>query len=286
MQTSDSSNKGKRIYLPFGTQNRGHSPWPEMVREIMDSWELTWRFFQRDFAVNYRQSILGYFWAVIPPLASAGTFVWLNHTKVLSMQVTDLPYPVFVLLNMAVWEVFASGLLAITQSLVNAGNLITKISFPRETLVLAAFGRSIFEFWLRLLLVLVAFLVTGTSPHWSILLVPVCLVPLCLFTLGVGFVCALLNGIVRDTGRGMVFVLTVWMFLTPVVYPIPRGGLPLIAYVVNPVTGFVVAAQDIASKGYLSQPVGFLLSCTIGIVVFLTGWRVFHLLERRIAERV
>jgi lipopolysaccharide transport system permease protein len=187
---------------------------------------------------------------------------------------------------MTVWQLFASGLGGATQSLVNAGALITKINFPRETLVLAAFGQSVFEFVIRAVLVVAAFALYRVTPHWTIILVPFCLIPLCLFTLGLGFFAALVNGVMRDAGQLVTFLLTFWMFLTPVVYPAPTRGAKMWMNVVNPVSPFVIATQDLASRGHLTQPFGFIIGSVVSVVIFLLGWRVFHLTETRIAERV
>src|SRR5262249_8984844 len=160
--------------------------------------ELTWRLYLRDFSARYRQSLLGYIWALIPALVTTATFTWLNRANVLPIKGTHLPYPVFVLLGMTTWQLFANGLTGATQSLVNAGTLITKINFPRETLVLAAFGQSIFEFVVRAVLIAAAFLLYRVTPAWTVILIPLALIPLCLFTLALGFVFSLLNGVLRD----------------------------------------------------------------------------------------
>jgi lipopolysaccharide transport system permease protein len=257
-----------------------------MVRELYDSRELTWRLFQRDFSARYRQSILGYVWAVVPILVAVATFSWLNRANVLPIAETALPYPVFVLLGMTVWQLFAAGVAGATQSLVNAGSLITKINFPRETLVLAAFGQSLFEFGIRAVLVVMAFAVYGVSPAWPVVLIPFAIIPLCLFTVGLGYLLALANGVMRDTGQTSTLVLTFWMFLTPVVYPAPAAGLPTLLSVLNPVSPFVIAAQDLATLGYLSHPHSYGIGTVLSVIVFLLGWRVFHLTEPRIAERV
>src|SRR5579883_2599897 len=145
------------VYTPHGHLGMGLSAWYEMLKELIDSRELTWRLFLRDFSARYRQSMLGYLWAVVPSLVTAATFSYLNRSKVLPIAGTHLPYPVFVLLGMTVWQLFATGLTSATQSLVNAGSLITKINFPRETLVLAAFGQSLFQFLIGIVLVGIAF---------------------------------------------------------------------------------------------------------------------------------
>ncbi|MBI4514580.1 MAG: ABC transporter permease [Deltaproteobacteria bacterium] len=264
----------------------GLSAWAEMGRELWASRELTWRLFQRDFSARYRQSVLGYLWAVVPVLVAVATFTWLNRAKVLPIAGTVLPYPVFLLLGLTVWQLFASGLTSATQSLVNAGSLIAKINFPRETLVLAATGQALVEFLIRAALVALAFALYRTWPPWTIVLVPFAVIPLCLFTIGLGYVCALGNGILRDTGQTITLVLTFWMFLTPVVYPPPSGAGATLVNVLNPISPFVIAAQDLATHGYLTQPGGYASACAAALVVFLLGWRVFHLTEPRIAERV
>lgn len=274
------------VYTPDSHLGLGLAAWAEMVRELMDSRELTWRLFLRDFSARYRQSFLGYLWAFVPALVTTVTFTMLNRSGVLPIPGTELPYPVFVLLGMTVWQLFAAGLTGATQSLVSAGSLITKIHFPRETLVLAAFGQSVLDFLLRVVLVAAAFLIYRVAPAWTVVLLPLAMVPLCLFTLGLGYLLALLNGVMRDAGQFVTFVLTFWMFLTPVVYPAPRGGAHAWLSLLNPVAPFVTAAQDLASRGYLTQPWEFAFACVVSAGVFLIGWRIFHLTEPRIAERV
>ncbi len=273
-------------YSAHGHLGLGLAAWRDMIAELISSRELTWRLFLRDFSTRYRQSFLGYVWAVFPALITTATFAWLNRSHVLAIKGTDLPYPVFVLLGMTIWQLFASGLTGCTQSLVGAGALITKINFPRETLVLAAYGQSLFEFLIRAALVAIAFAVYRTAPAWTVLLIPLAMVPLCLFTLGLGFLFSLVNGVIRDAGQVVTFVLTFWMFLTPVVYPAPTHGAKSLINVLNPVSPFVIAAQDLTSKGHLTQPGGYAIGCAISLALFLVAWRVFHLTEKRIAERV
>ncbi|MCW3054917.1 MAG: putative type transporter superfamily [Chthonomonadales bacterium] len=280
----ENSHESMVVYTAFS--RHGFATWIEMVRELYLSRELTWRLFLRDFAARYRQSFLGYIWAIVPSLVMVATFSWLNRTRVLPIGATILPYPVFVLLGMTVWQLFAGGLTSTTQSLVSAGSIITKINFPRETLVLAAFGQSLFEFLLRLALLAGAFALYRVVPAWTILFLPLILIPLCLLTLGLGFICALINGVFRDAGQMVTFVLTFWMFLTPVVYPAPPGDALTLMHRINPVSPFLIAAQDLATRGALSQPGNFAIGCVISLLVFLVGWRLFHVSEPRIAERI
>ena len=272
------------LYTPHGHLGMGAAAWREMVAELIDSRELTWRFFMRDISARYRQSVFGYLWAILPALLTTATFTWLNRTNVLPVKGTDLPYPVFVLLGMSVWQLFATGLTNATQSLVNAGSLISKIGFPRETLVIAAFGQSVFDFLVRIVLLVGAFALYRVLPAPTVALIPFMLLPLCLLTLGLGFLFALINGVLRDMGQMVTFALMFGMFLTPVVYPSQNLKSGLLA--LNPISPFVVAAQDLTTRGHLTQPGAYLGASLFSAVVFLVAWRIFHLTEPRIAERI
>ena len=278
----------KRVteYTPSGHIGMGFGAWREMVQELWESRELTWRLFLRDFSARYRQSLLGYVWAFLPPLIMVATFTWLNRNNILPVGETKLPYPVYVLLGTTVWQLFASGLTGATQSLVGASALITKINFPREVLVLSAFMQSLLEFFVRCFLLVAAFAFYRIVPSPAILLLPLAILPLCLLTLGLGYIFALINGVLRDAGQIITFLLTFWMFLTPVVYPAATTGAKSVLNVANPVSPFVIAAQDLAAHGALSQPQNYLIGCGVSLVVFLLGWRLFHLTETRIVERV
>lgn len=277
------------VYTPDSHIGMGLGVWAQMAKELVDSRELTWRLFLRDFSARYRQSFLGYLWAVVPSIVTAATFTVLKGANVLPIQGTSLPYPVFVLLGMTVWQLFSVGLTNATQSLVNAGAMITKINFPRETLVLSAVGQSVLQFLIGCVLVAVSFALYHTVPAWTVLLIPLAMVPLVLFTIGVGYIFALVNGVLRDAGQMVAFVLMFGMFLTPVVYPAPAHSHKMIInllVMLNPISPFVNAAQDLTSRGHLAQPGSYAVGCVVSVVVFLLSWRFFHLTETRIAERV
>ena len=258
----------------------------EMTRELIHSRELTWRFFMRDLSARYRQSIFGYIWAVVPSIVTVIVFTYLNKTRILPIGDTDIPYPVYVLIGMTVWQLFSTGLTLSAQSLVQAGSFITKINFSRETLVLAVFGQSVFNFLIRLVLVVVVFIWFRVVPTWTVILFPFMLIPLALMTIGFGFLLAMANGVFRDIGNAISLVMTIMMFLTPIVYPPPTQWPNVLINYLNPVSPFIIAARDLATKGTLSQPEGLLLGSIVGFLVFLAGWRIFHLAMPRVAERI
>lgn len=276
----------ERSYTPHSYAGWGWRVWRDMVEELIASRELIWRLLVRDFAARYRQSVLGAMWAVISPLIAVGTFVFLNSSGLLNVGDTGIPYTVYALLGLTVWHVFAGGVTATSNSVVSGGALVLKINFPKETLVLAALGQMLFELLVRLLLLLVLLLVFSVTPKWTIVFLPLVLIPLLLFTVGLGFLLALANAVIRDVGQAVAFVTTFLMFLTPVIYPAPQGSLFAAVSRYNPLAALVTGAKDMVILGHFSDPFGFAWTSALAAVLLLFGWRVFHLAEPRMVERV
>ncbi|MBE0535410.1 MAG: ABC transporter permease [Phycisphaerae bacterium] len=274
------------VYTPGSHIEPGLQHWRKMAVELFGARELIWRFFLREFSARYRQSFFGYLWAVMPAIVMAATFTYLNRTGTLAIAKTDLPYPVYVLLGMTVWELFASGLTRSAQCLVNARMIITQINFSRETLVVAAFCEAMLDFLIRTVVIAAAFVWFDVVPAWTVVLVPLMLVPLAMITIGLGFILALANAVFRDIGNSLTMFLTFAMFLTPVVYPPPAQGTRVLINYLNPISPFVIATRDLATTGRLSQPGTLIGASLFGILILFTCWRVFHLAMSRIAERV
>ncbi len=289
MKKSQITNKGHEkivVYTPDAHLGFGWGVWKEMFLELIGSRGLIWRLFLRDLSSRYRQSVFGYIWAVLPAIVATITFTYLKSSGTLPIDETGIPYPAYVLIGMTVWQLFATGLTKTTQSLVQASAIITKINFAREALVLAAFGESIFDFLIRIVLVVGIFAWFGIVPAWTVIFVPFVLIPLILITVGFGFILSLANGVFRDIGNSLTLFLTFAMFLTPVIYPPPTQWPKVLINYLNPVSPFIIATRDLTTKGTLTQPNGLLWISLAGLLIFLISWRIFHLAMSRIAERV
>jgi len=278
---------GITIYEPNHILKKGALVWPEMVRELIDARGLLWRLVMRDISVRYRQSFLGILWAFLTPLALMFAFLFIQSLKILPISGTAMPYAAFLFLGQMVWLFFSHGVSSSTNALVDAGALLNKINFPREVLVLSSVGLAIFEFALRIPLLLLVFLSVGFVPKPAILLVPFILLPLMLLVLGVGFCLSLFNALFRDVGAIVGIVLTLGMFAAPIVYPSPtRWPFSFLVNHVNPISAFVTAARDLAFLGRLGDPQGYAMASLGSFLIFLVSWRFFHLVEPRIAEKV
>lgn len=276
----------ERIYTANLAAGWGPDVWREMMGEALRSRELVWRLFMRDFSARYRQSVLGVLWALLLPLMAAGTFIFLNRSGLLNVGEISVPYPVYVFLGLAIWQAFASGLTYCSNAIVSGGSMVVKINFPKETLVVAAMGQVIFELLVRVGLVAMVMVLYQVAPKWTVVFFPLTLLPLLMFSLGLGFFLSLVNVLLRDVANTVTLATTFLMFLTPVIYPAPRAGLFGAVMAVNPLTGMLTASRDVVFTGYLTDPLGFVWTSVLAVAFFLFAWRVFHLVEPRMAERV
>jgi lipopolysaccharide transport system permease protein len=276
-----------RRYEPNCIKNMGIHAWLDMVCELVEYRELIWRLMIRDISARYRQSVLGIFWSFLTPLFMTIVFLVVKNNNILPIGETVLPYAAYLFFGQMIWLLFSQGLTAAANSLIASGALLTKINFPKEVLVVSALGQTIFEFILRIPLLIVIFLWVGFVPRPAIVLVPVIILPLLFLILGLGLILALVNAVIRDIGSMLIIVLSVGMFASPVIYP-PPTTWPLTFWInyINPVSGFLLAAQDLVAKGYISDPLGYCSAVLFSIVILLVGWRIFHLVEPKIAERV
>src|SRR4030042_4759442 len=267
-------------YEPDNSLKKGYlSIFMEIFNELKENRWLTYQLFKRDVLAVYKQSFIGSFWALILPLISVGAFIILNRSGILSIGDIKAPYPIYALLGMAFWQLFSTGLIASSNSLVAAGTMITKINFSKKSLVIASLGRSIVSFLIQFVLVALLFAYYGIVPSIAVLLIPVVIIPILLLTLGLGFILSLVNGVVRDVGNVLGVLLTFLMFLTPVLYAKPTIGILSQATNYNPLYYLVSAPRDLVLEGTIPELSGFFVMSIISIIIFIVCLFIFHLTE-------
>jgi lipopolysaccharide transport system permease protein len=276
-----------KIYEPNYIMKAGVRVWHDMFSEIIEFRGLIWRLIIRDLSARYKQSIFGILWAFIAPLTTMLIFVWIKSKNILPIRETAMPYAAFVFIGQMVWLLFSQGILLSANSLVAAGNMLTKINFPREILVFSAVGQTIFDFFIRAVLLCGVFASVGFLPKLSILFTPFILLPLLLLVIGIGFFLSIFNALTRDTNNALGIILNMGMFLTPVIYPPPTTWpLSFLINTVNPISSIITAIRDLTISGHILDPANYIISVILSILIFSIGWRFFHLTEPKIAEKV
>ncbi|MFH1878691.1 MAG: ABC transporter permease [Candidatus Omnitrophota bacterium] len=273
-------------YEPNRYLKMGIKIWPCMIKDLARARELLWRFFIRDWSAKYRQSVLGYLWAVIMPFIAIGTFVFLNRAGILNIAATGVPYPLFALTGLTVWQLFSTGITSGCNSIVAAGSMVSKINFPLEVLVFSSVAQAIFEFFIKCFMIIIAFFVFRYIPPWTVIFFPLAVLPVLILTLGCSFILSLVNGILRDTANAVSLVTMFLMFLCPVLYPAPVSGNKALFFRLNPISPLIAAPRDLIVYGYIKEPVDFFISTIISVLFFLISWRIFYLVKSKIPERV
>jgi lipopolysaccharide transport system permease protein len=214
----------KVIYTPEGTLVTGEDGFlnrlSSHLAKLARTRELTWCLFMRDFSGRYRQSILGIAWALILPLATVGVFLLMNRSGLVTLADVGVPYPIYALTGLTYWSLFATGVSACASCLIDASGMLAKINFTRSTLVFSAAAQGGVEFLIRALLTGAVFAVYGVAPDGlGLALALACTIPLCLFTLGIGFILAIVGSLFRDVIKALGTSLAGLLILTPVLYP-------------------------------------------------------------------
>jgi len=272
------------VYFPNKQLKLGIKIWCEMFRDLFNARELVWRLFVRDWLARYKQSVLGVLWAVVMPFIAIGTFMYLNKAGVLNIASTGVPYPIYALIGLTVWQLFATGINSGCMSLVSSGNIISKINFPLEALVFSSVAQAIFEFMVKCCLIIAFFFAFHYRPTWGIVLFPVAVVPMLFFTMGLSLLLSLVNGVVRDTANVVTILSTFLMFLTPVLYPISSERF--LIFKLNILTPLVEAPRDLIVRGHMTEPIDFFVAATLSFLFFLMSWRIFYLAKTKIPERL
>lgn len=256
-----------------------------IVRDILAGRELAWRLFLRDLSAQYRQTYLGYIWAVLPPLVASVTFIFLNSQGIVKIDTGEIPYPAFAMMGTLLWQVFVDAMVSPSQSLISAKPMLAKINFPREAILMGGLYMVVFNFLVRLILVTGVMLWWKISPSSTLLFFPVAMAALLLVGTAIGLLISPLAGLYGDVTRAIPMVAQFWMLLTPVVYPPRADGLAGILATWNPVSPLITTARESLTGQPLHHLPEFFVVSTCGVllaVIALFGFRLAmpHLIAR------
>ncbi len=258
----------------------------QMWLDLLASRELAWRLMVRDISAQYRQSFLGIIWAFLPPIVMAASFTLANDANVINVGVTDIPYPAYVMFSTALWQIFVEALNGPVQAVILAKPMLARVNFPREALILAKVGEVFFNFAIKLILIVALFIWFRIPITWTVILTPVPLINLVLLGTFIGILLAPLGVLYQDISKGLTMITGFWLFLTPVVYPIPRDGVFGFLVNLNPVTPLLVTTRELATTGVVSDPYRFWVVSGISLIGLLLTWVAFRLAMPFVVERV
>jgi ABC-type polysaccharide/polyol phosphate export permease len=240
--------------------------------------------------VRYNNSALGFLWSLGNPLFFMVVFTFV-FTVLLENAIPN--YPIFALSAIMPWNFFSGALLNIIASVPQERDLLTKLSFPREILPFASVLSDFINFAVAITAINFILIVVGQGAGLPLLALPLLMVILVLFTVGLGMLLATINVWFRDVQEIMSVLIFGWFFITPIVYSLDAikadvNGLPAqqVLQIVNPMAGIISSFRQVmyAHTWPAWDIVG--VAALWSIVVFLVGLYVFHRFSPRFAEEV
>jgi lipopolysaccharide transport system permease protein len=261
--------------------------WPSIkLRELWDRRELLYFLTWRDVKLRYKQTVLGAAWAIIQPLFSMVVFS-IFFGRLAKIPSEGVPYPIFSYAALVPWTFFANGLSQAANSLVGNADLLKKVYFPRLVIPISSVMAGVLDFVIAFAVLLGMMLYYGIIPGVEVVWVPGFLALALVTSLGAGLWLSALNVEFRDVRYVVTFLIQVWLFATPVVYPSSLLPEPWrTVYGLNPMVG-VIEGFRWALLG-AGNPPGMMLalSSLVAITVFVSGALYFTWMERRFADVV
>jgi lipopolysaccharide transport system permease protein len=257
-----------------------------MVSDVMRGRELAWRLFARDTAAQYRQSVLGYFWIIIPPLTTSVVFIMLNSANVLVSDDLGMSYPVYVLIGTVFFGLFTDGMSAPLRTVMASKSMLVKVNFPREALLLTAWAQTLLSFLIRTVLLVVSLLLLDAQFASTVPLVVVPAFGLMLFGIMVGVLTVPLGALYQDITYGIALVTSAVILVTPVAFAPPSEGALATVMRYNPLSPLILSARDLLITGDLTYVPATLLVSAGCLLLFIAGWVLFRLAVPIIVERL
>jgi lipopolysaccharide transport system permease protein len=255
-----------------------HELWP--YRELL--YFLIWR----DVKVRYKQTLIGSAWAIIQPLMTMIVFT-LVFGRLANVPSDGVPYPVFSFAALVPWNFFAGALQRCTTSLVGQSHLILKVYFPRVILPLAATASGLVDFALAFIVLTGMVLWFGIVPTWSLLALPFFLLLVVLTAIAVGLWLSALNVRYRDVGHAVPFLIQLWMFASPIAYPlnlVPERWKML--YSINPMVGVVEGFRWALIGDKTPDLRAIVLGSLVALLILVGGLIYYNKVERTFADVV
>ena len=261
------------------------------IKEIIQYRDLIILFVKRDFVVFYKQTILGPLWYVIQPLFSSLVFT-LIFGKVAKIPTDGVPPFIFYLSGTVVWSYFSSCLNQTGKTFLSNAQIFGKVYFPRITVPISISITAVFQFIIQFTIFL-GFLIYYWNLGFDIklniyvLTLPFIVLHMAILSVGMGLIISAITTKYRDLNFAMGFLIQLWMYMTPIVYPLSEVPEKYkIFIVINPMTAVVESFRSIFLGTDFISVTSLLISITITVVVFLLGIIIFNRNEKTFMDTI
>ena len=274
------------IYTP---ESQLHHP-AQLIRAMFsDIWlsrGLAWRLVVRDISAQYRQTLFGLGWALIMPIVTTITWIFLRGSGIIALSETDLPYPVYVFTGTMLWQIFVEAFQSPNQQVNQSKAMLSKLNFPREAIILSGIGQTLFNAGVKIIILIPALLFFGIYPGWGILFIPFGILSLILAGTALGLLLAPVGALYQDITRGIPLLTQFWMYVTPVVFPLPKEGVASLLFSINPLTPLILANRAWLTGIAPPRLDYFFLINGLMIFIFMIGWILYRVSMPILVERM
>jgi ABC-type polysaccharide/polyol phosphate export permease len=282
VNTRTVSEKTKPLY----DSSKRVSPAIAELKEIGNYRHLLAQLIRRDILTRYKRSFLGVAWTMLNPL---GTMLVMTivFSNIFRASMPGVPFPVYILSGLVVWNFFSQGTTASMSGLVWGGNLLQRIFVPRTIFAVSAVGTALVNTVIALVPLIIVMLITQATFSWALLFLPIAIILVAFFTLGFGLLISSLAAFFPDVMEMYQIVLTAWMYLTPIIYPesiIPKHLFNV--YRLNPMYWLVKIFRAPIVDQSLPALSDFGIAAAISIIMLVIGWLVFTSKSDEYAYRI
>jgi len=264
-----------RIYTP-NVDNSIFSIFLEGLKNLYSSHFLAYQIAKRDISAQYRQSFLGILWSIVLPLSTAAVWIFMKNSNTVSLSDTGIYYPVFVFTGTMAWAILTEtimGTINVTQTM---RSTLSKINFPKEALITAGIYKTLFNVFIKLIILSILLIVFKQNISWSISLFPIALFMMILFGTSIGLLITPIGLLYGDVGKLMTPFMQVLMYFSPVVFVLPSydNAIGRILYY-NPLTPLVNNFRNIL-VGQNFEQVSYYISIGLGSLLLFCIALIFY----------
>lgn len=257
------------------------------LRHLFTARDLLYTLTWRDVRVRYKQSIMGFFWAILMPslVVGAGILVRVAATRYSGAPLTGQTIA-SVMVRAVAWSFFVAGIRFGTSSLVSNSSLVTKIAFPKEVFPISAVAANVVDLAIAFAAIILVMVLLGWSPTWQFLWVVPLMLVLGALTIGLSLFLAAANLFYRDVKYLVEAFLTYAIFFTPVLYDADSLGKWKNLVLLNPVAPLLQALSDTLALGHAPETNWVIYSTVSSLVILFASYAFFKRLESAFAENI
>lgn len=258
-----------------------------IIRDFYLGHNLGKQLFSRDLKAQYRQSFLGIFWAFAPAFVTAMLWIFLNGSKVIRVEVTGMSFALFTISGTLFWQIITQSINTTTACINSGKSLLTKLNFPRESLLIHAFYTIGFNILILLVVTCSIAVFMDWHPTWSLLLLPLVMLDLMVVGFALGLLFHSVFSLIADFSKMVGIALQLLMYVSAVVFPQPKeAGFASFVFNINPFTHLIVFARNIFVGLPIDNAVPFIVISVASFVLLGVGLFMYRITMPIIIERM